>query len=243
MPNLSKSKILFAGGIGGAFTMLFHTACRLIQNDEWSPHFGYCIGIAIFFMLGAFVAWIFDEKNLRKAFFLGLGLPAFLSFAQMPQDGRLFGQGEKDNPQQGISLYKIVPSAMAQEPGVGEPITSEDNLQDTCNKQSRELQIRPNSESMKECPNCLLWFYDKNQKLLEKVPYEKGDQAYQFEIPEEATHFGIWNGAINPKIWKIPDEQPCPQYNFDYTYNFWKDFRAGLGDVNLRPYDPRLDPV
>jgi hypothetical protein len=71
-----------SGGFGGMFSSLVIIASALtnqpdrVKGGAWVLTF--CLGLMIWGFLGAAVSGIFRETDLRKAFFLGIGLPALL---------------------------------------------------------------------------------------------------------------------------------------------------------------------
>ena len=66
---------LVAGGAGGIFTSVYDKAAWLIEGSApiWTA--GQVVGLLVFFVLGGGLAWLFEEGNRRKAFFLGLDSP------------------------------------------------------------------------------------------------------------------------------------------------------------------------
>lgn len=220
---LSRAQILVgaAAGIGGSAPNLVNLAQGFISNPPSVPGLFFYIGVAIFFLLGAAVALIFSETDFRKAFFLGVSLPAFIAAAQSGPGPRLPIDGAK--PVAGITLF--IASAYAQP--VAPPLGTQKAI-------SRSISV----ESHQPCVGCEIWFLNKAGRPIEKryVPHLKGKLI--FDVPNDATQFGIWNDKINPQIWELPTGSPKDVvYEFSYEYNRWNDLKRGLGDYNVRPYD------
>lgn len=69
--------ILLAGGVGGVAPNLFRVGTQL-QAGQSIPDVTYLIGMLIFFGLGGATAVALGEVEGKKAFFLGLSLPALM---------------------------------------------------------------------------------------------------------------------------------------------------------------------
>ena len=77
--------IALAAGIGGIAPNLVNLAQGFTGDAPYLPGFIYYVGVAIFFGLGASVALIFAETDHRKAFILGISLPALIAAVQTQQ--------------------------------------------------------------------------------------------------------------------------------------------------------------
>ena len=261
--------VLLAAGVGGIAPNLVDLAQIWTGKAPWIPEPIYYVGLSIFFALGSAVAFIFSETDRRKAFFLGMSLPALVAAAQTQLGDRI--QSE-DVPIQEASLFQIIQTAYAQE-------SDTDNVQPgqathSATGISDDASLELNSET--DCPKCAVWLYDQNGKFLEKQPFPDadkiytfsipketpkfgiwneqpnpevwnlppdGEKIYTFSIPKETSKFGIWNEQINPKIWNLPpDGEATWSYEFQYKRNLWNDLRRGLGNYNVKPYDLNLVP-
>lgn len=69
-----------AAAFGGVFPNLFQLATSMTKGAEL-PEVSYLIGVALFGLIGAGTALALGEVEGRKAFFLGLGLPAMFQSA------------------------------------------------------------------------------------------------------------------------------------------------------------------
>ncbi|MCP4201150.1 MAG: hypothetical protein GY769_04370 [bacterium] len=93
--------VALAGGFGGVAPNIFRVASRLTGGADL-PGASYLIGMLMFSLMGAAIALAFEERELKKAFFLGLGLPA------------MFQSGVNDLSQaNGASLLPRTPIAYA----------------------------------------------------------------------------------------------------------------------------------
>ena len=217
---------LVAGGAGGIFTSVYDKASWLVNGGIPPWTIGQLLGLLVFFVLGAGLAWLFEEDNRRKAFFVGLGLPAFLTAAQT-QAGPTVEQSAALRP--GFGLFA---TAYAQERAA----EAEGDDEVSVSAAARTLTVRPAPDHT--CPEGTLQFYAEMQEI-GGIPLSC-DQA--MEVPPEATHFGISTAQSNPNRFEL-SEAEAATYELRYDYNFWTDLRAGLGARSLRAYDLLLTPI
>src|SRR5271166_1754731 len=76
-------RLAMVGGLGGISPTLLRLAIDLTsQNSTYKDiNISILLGMALFGALGAGVAMFWGEKDLRKVFYLGLGLPSMLTVA------------------------------------------------------------------------------------------------------------------------------------------------------------------
>ena len=242
MLTKEQALIVTAAGIGGAAANLVDLAQIWTGREPWLPGPIYYVGLLIFFIMGAAVALIFAETDHRKAFFLGISLPALIAAAQTHGSNGFPTNAETIE----VGSSSFFNTAFAQQTPTPSPnLSAEENpIKGLAEEENQKpivgsLQLIPN----KECPYCELYFYDKNGQFLQKLPLDKGSEDNIFLLPENAEQFGVWNKRINPKIWAIPPETD-KERKFEFTYdgNLWNDFRRGLVDFNIRPYDIEITP-
>ena len=210
---------------------VMNMAKEMIGPDPNIPSWVYLFGLALFFSLGGIVALIFGEKNLPKAFFLGLGLPALIASAQVGGPPNYPVSEPSDSP--ASSKFFSPSSVYAEEKGNDNGPSEEPPSGD-----HGQLTIM----SLSECHNCILWFFNNESEIVGSKPFPGGENTtHSFSIPDGATRFGIWNASINPHLWVLRKEE-APSYNFafDYNRNRWNDFRRSLGNYDLRPFDPTV---
>lgn len=76
---MTYQKSIWAAAAGGASPVLLYLAVSMTRpNAEW-PTFTFIFGVALYAVLGGLVGWVSAEADLRKAFFLGIGLPALIN--------------------------------------------------------------------------------------------------------------------------------------------------------------------
>jgi hypothetical protein len=207
--------IALAAGVGGVAPSLIHLAQGFIRPMPDVPGPFYFVGVAIFFALGALVAFVFAETNARKAFFLGIGLPALVATAQT----------------QGVAksvVAALVPSAHAQ---ARVPVIR------TPRPLTPSLTFKPRTD----CKGCELWFANSSGKIISKQILASPLTTQKISLPKEATTFGIADPKSNFKLLRVPEESSTPIIvEFDRKYSPLKDLRRGLGDYDLKAYDPNV---
>ena len=89
------------------------------------------------------------------------------------------------------------------------------------------------------CPKGTLRFYVEMQEI-RTVPCASCGEV--IEVSPAATHFGISTLDANPNRFELREFEVAT-YEMRYEYNFWTDFRAGLGARDLRAYDLLISRV
>lgn len=107
-----KLPSVLAAAFGGASPSLLNLAMLLTGHNYARFEIGtYCLGILVWAFMGAMVGWIVYEKNLKKAFYLGVGLPAFIQ-ASIAN----FSEANKATDRAASAFPSLVQSAVAAEP-------------------------------------------------------------------------------------------------------------------------------
>jgi len=207
-PNLT---IALASGTGGIAPSLIHLAQGYIKSNPDLPGIFYFIGVAIFFGLGAVVAIFFAETNPKKAFFLGIGLPALIATAQT--------QGSPKT-----AFLEFWPSAYAQTSAAAQPSRSAPSILDF--------------KAAASCDGCELWFSNADGKVISKKIIGPSSAAESIQIPTGATTVGVADPKTNFKPVPIPKKPDSTiTLEFNRKYSPWNDLRRGLGAYDLKSYD------
>jgi hypothetical protein len=221
--------IAIAAGVGGVAPNLVHLGHTFLNESPNVPGFLYYIGVGIFFVLGAVVALIFSETDFRKAFFLGVSLPAFIAAAQTQSQIRTQSPGARP----ASAFSKLIAGAHAQQPDprtLLAPKTASSGA-------AQNIVIKPVSD----CVRCDLWFFDAKGKVLERKAVKATLQDTTVAVPEGATTFGIWNETINPAVVPLSKSPVTVQtYELKVKRNAWNDLKRGLGDYDTRSNDAEL---
>lgn len=90
-----KIQHMLAGAVGGVSPHIILVATALVSmpKDAQLPPglqiMFYLLGVLLWASLGGAAAWIWDEDNLRKSFYVGMGLPAFVQLNVIQLDQML----------------------------------------------------------------------------------------------------------------------------------------------------------
>jgi len=208
----SKLIIAAAAGSGGIAPSLVHLAQGFVQANPDIPGFFYFVGVAIFFVLGSLVAFFFAETQAKKAFFLGIGLPAIVATAQLPASGK-------------VAQASIIPTAHAQASAAPAAAAS---------AAAAQLHFKPETD----CKDCEIWFANAEGTVIAKQVLTTPNHATAIAVPKGATQFGVADPKSNFKLHAVPRAASAPlTIEFSRSYNALNDLRRGLGNYSLKSYD------
>lgn len=222
-----KLFVAIAAGTGGIAPNLIHLGQGMLQQLPTAiPGLMYFGGMSIFFGLGAMVAMFFAETNARKAFLLGIGLPALIATAQ-------------NHPGRKVGLMDLFPTAYAQSPAAIPSIPPASSSAVSI----PERRVAISVELGFECKGCELWFADSTGQVLTKnVLASQNIFAKTWTIPSQAKKVAIIDPKSNARFVSIPqDSGATVNIEFDRKYSPWSDFRRGLGAYDLKSYEQVIE--
>jgi len=209
----SKLTIAMAAGTGGIAPSVVHLAQGFIKSSPDIPGVFFYIGLTIFFGLGALVALLFAETDPRKAFFLGVGLPALIATAQT--------QGP-------VKTVSLVSYAYAQV----SPISPT----------APRIQPMISFRSITDCKGCEIWFADSDGKIISKEVLNSPEKLSVIMVPVKASKFGVSDPKSNFTLVPVPKHSKSDVIvEFDRKYSPLNDLRRGLGDYDLKSYDTNIE--
>ena len=241
----NKTAVYGVAGLGGSASNWVDVATSLTRGEPWAYGIAYFVGVGLFFCLGVALAWIFEENDRRRAFFVGLSMPAFIASAQTQVATRLSPQEPPavvSMPRE-QSFIKISSPVHAQT--VSGPQRSASGTQSEGVQGDREEPVL-RITLLKGCPDCVVWIVDDQGRLLEEETLSGDEEDVRLALKSGSSYFGIWNAQINAKLWPIRSASVSGgtlNYEFDYGGNWMNDLRRGLGNYNIRPYDPLVSEV
>ena len=209
--------IFLAAALGGMAPTLVKQA-RIIADGGPLPSPSILVALIIYLALGGCIALIFKETDLKKAFFLGIGVPALIVSGQ---GGGQVGFGDNIKG----AMYFLSPTTALAQEGKEEKV-----------EEQKKLVI----VSEMTCDKCFIRFYSKDGELVAVLRFPKAPGTHEFPVPRNVSAFGIWNSAITPQLWKL--KEPT-KYVFGYEFKPWNDFWRGLGNDTIRSYDSIVTPL
>lgn len=180
---MTNKASIFAGAVGGVapnFVRLIVTYSssspqRMIPDQQIE----YCLAVIGLAVLGAIVVWIFQETDLKRAFYVGIGLPSLLQVTTLQLAQSPMSHDVAPPPAGARVSISLISSAYAQEvPPTGVPAPG------------RKLILTGNTNTTQ----CAVSFYATDDKLISTKP-----AAQEVEVPEKAAKFAIQVGrSISP---------------------------------------------
>jgi hypothetical protein len=188
--TINKAAI-FAGAVGGMVPNLLRLAINL-TSDPPKPishdPLGYVIGILLLGCLGALVAWIWQEIDMKKALYLGVGLPSLIQMAGL-QSHQATTQSASTAMQ--ASAFLFISSAYAQPVPEGE----------VTKVSGRKIAFVGDNTT----PKYSVAFFQKDgqvfsTRLITKPGFEVVD------VPSTATSFAIQAGSSKSETFPLPQK-------------------------------------
>ncbi len=214
-----KMSILLSAAFGGISPNLFRLAVNLTQPNAELPQPTYFLGLLIFALMGAGVAYIWEETNLKKAFYLGLGLPAFIQLsageisgtemsAYLQQEMPPVATAAPD-PQNMAAPFQILPATFHQD-----------------STQARTITITLD----KYIPTYTIVFSSEGN-VLEKIVRSRPRQLTRtFRVPGFATQFRIKIRKSMSEAQPLPQEPgAAPRYRISVKESIWKGLLEAIG--------------
>lgn len=241
MPSRSKLATASAGGFGGVFPSLFILASTLTRSPEtvsggpWV--LTYLVGLALWAVLGGFIALVFKEVNLRKAFFLGLGLPSLLQAHNSALN--------KPLPQKPVTVPPAVTLLLAPvraEPAYAQPPDAGTGVP-TATAESRTLRLYFAPRG----PQDRIVFFSQDhsaQQELRLSRFPESNDSVRIEIPRFASGFLIRSEQVTSNaldLTQMPGAEP--RARVEVEENPWSGFWFALGFTSKPSIEVTLVPL
>ncbi len=214
-----KLPVLLSAAFGGISPNLFRLAVNLTQPNAELPQPTYFLGLLIFALMGAGVAYIWEENNLKKAFYLGLGLPAFIQLSA----------GELSSTEMTAYLYRQMPPVATAAPAQQNMAVSFQLIPATFHQDTTEARTITITLD-KYIPTYTIVF-SSEEDVLEKVVRSRPRQLTRtFRVPGFATQFRIKIRKSMSKAQPLPREPgAAPRYRISVQESFWKGLLEAIG--------------
>lgn len=206
-----KLPILFAAAFGGISPNLLRLAVNLMGENPVLPELTYVVGLAIFALMGSIVAWIWEETDFKKAFYLGIGLPAVIQMGA--------GEISKNSTAYLDQMNTTYHASLAVEERPFFSIRAAGYFQE---QQPRQLTL----SLEKYWPRCQVVFSAGDSTVSQDVVFPPRKMSRSLAIPDFATEFHIeWRRNKSVKM-TIPAESE--QSDVHYLINTRKPIWSGL---------------
>jgi hypothetical protein len=216
---MSNKAAVFAGALGGVAPNLFRLGANYASSSPQQiqpvPYLG---AMLIFAALGALVVWVFQEKNLRKALFLGIGLPSLFQATSL-QSIAPSSMPPSTAPGTAVSI-SLVSSAYAQPPSPPTPSVGTRTL---------------NLSADKNITYTVAFYGTNNSLISSSAPVTKSGSV---PVPKDAVKFAVQVGGSTSTSYELPNTS-TPVINADVKINEKPitGFFQGLGLAKAPQYD------
>jgi hypothetical protein len=185
MPD-SPKVILLAGALGGAAPSLLTLALNFTKQTKSVSDIDlvqYLVGTLILSVLGAGVAWAFEEKNCKKAIVLGISLPALLNVGIKGLSDEKRGNGLA-----AWLDFSLIPSAYAQSIAPGNSLVVVPALQTLSSVRTMELSTGDTAH------NFTAVLQDSQGKEIQRVGVQ-GQKFFSMDLPVDANSVHFESGG------------------------------------------------
>lgn len=215
-----KMPVLLSAAFGGVTPNLLRLAIGLTNETAELPGISYLLGLLIFAIVGALVALIWEETDLKKAFYLGLGLPAFIQVGMGEVSSSALTAVNVDSSHRLVmeqpaagKQYRTVPTAF---------------LQDTTAATPHVRKLRITLE--KYWPRCVVIFSSPDSTLETILEFPEGQQTRTIDIPDFATGFQMQIRKSLSPVYPLPsDKSGVFAFRVSWKKGFWSGFWQAIG--------------
>ena len=210
--------IIVVAAIGGVFSNMVDIARRLQLDSANLPSSTYFIGCVIWAVLGVAVALIWGEKNLRRVFYLGVGLPSLLQL----NIGNLSQAPSPDQNSSATSyIGAVIPAAYAKPPDLdiqGRTITF------------TRTERSPSSEGYR------VIFYSSAEKSRAVISIDFKNQIVP--VPDDAASLTVeFQGSQSGERIALPGQpNAAMKVQIDIQKKGWSGFLQSIGVRSASPY-------
>lgn len=220
-----KLPIFLTGGFGGIFPNLIDLASTLTGDNPSLPEPTYFIGIFIFFLIGAAVTLIWGEKDLKKVFYLGLGLPSFIQL-------NAASLSANQNPTPTLDTSRA-PFIMLATPAYAQ---TPDSVSTPSVKRTLKIDAPQDASSISVA------FFSEKQRKVEIVEVNlKKDR--EIKVPEFAEDFRVQIRSSSSEPMKLPAKAEPLTISLDVKKRAWSGLLRSLGFRNVEEFDITITKV
>ena len=226
---------LLVAALGGITPNLLTLAVQLTAKNSELPSPTYVIGLLIFASLGAAIAYIWEEGNLKKAFYLGVGLPSLIQLnvanfgtaSQPPTASRASSFSEIQ--------FALIPAAEAQEEK-----TKVDGNDTESGALNRRLVIIPGEISSAPYYS-VVFFSEKAGGLgIERFMVTEFDPLKTTELPvpdfAQCAMIQVGSESYGGRVCWPFERDVVRTVRIDVKAQFWSGLLRSLGVIDANKY-------
>lgn len=219
---MKKLPIFIAAAFGGISPNLLRLAVSLMKEEAELPGVTYALGLLIFAMMGGVVAYIWEETDLKKAFYLGIGLPALIQM----------GAGEISKQPVAFTEPAAVTQPFAlQESGIQlMPVAF---MQDTNRDANKRVQLDTKQLTVtlsKRKKEVTVYLYGPREKTMqeEKLTFKFRENEKTINIPANITSMQVQIGDVKSNKWDFPAQRALT-CNVEIVESMWRGLFQAFG--------------
>lgn len=242
---------IVAAALGGIAPNMINLAILLTSDGEL-PEYTYYLGLLIFLLMGAAVGFFWQETNLKRAFCLGISLPALIQVGISDLSNQPLQEFQPADVVARVSNrpgmpFSLTSTAMAQpratesetRPIYGRKVLIEiDRLfftQTSIRNQLAVLYDHHDKKSSKRVPISMLSTFINEQKKDGK----KSNRVFvlQLDIPETARTFRIQVGRVYSRSAALSTTpRSANLYQLRYIKSKWSGLKRAFGQRSASKY-------
>lgn len=217
---ISKLAIILTGAFGGMFPNLINLAAKLTNESAHMPEITFILGMVLFGSMGAAVALIWKEIDLKKVFYIGIGLPSLIQVSA----------SNLSNPQLASASFPVDESAIAA--FFIRPVFAEDQKPIP----NRKIIINKSEDSV---PYKIIFSSpDKGKQETITVTPEK---EQTIAVPDYADTYTIQKNQSVSKQNTLPrEEDGTVEIEVEIEKKSWSGLFEAFGVKNVNPYEIKV---
>ncbi len=232
-----KESLLFAG-VGGMMPTISKLASSYVTDPSNPlPEIGLFVGLLLFFLIGAILAWVFSETNVKQAFILGVCAPGIIT-------NIVAGVNEANTSAAGLQsgvTFGITSSALAQDRGENRLILRDTN-RETRRLRTVEIAVDPENAGSWALRHILVTvsYIQENGKVAYATSFPAYAEPPTIQIPPDAVALQV-NAGNQKTVQAFPDDPfVAAKFLIRLTVKGTNDFLWALG-VKRKPVIHRLE--
>jgi hypothetical protein len=254
----AKAAIALTAGFGGVSPNLLRIAIALQRKEDPGVDGSYLIGLLLFALLGAGVALIWGEKDFKRAYYLGLGLPSLMQVAvatatqnQTPPtitpDQTIHVGASSAAPPPSFSLFASAAYAQTSPPQEQPERPAHATSPDNAVNFQKDRQLTLVLEDVPEGAELLFTSSDHHVisrvNLEESSKSDKGSQV-KLKVPDFASSAYLRIGSSLSEFMQLrQNDGSTTAFKVDVDHSRWGGFLKALGVQDASPLKFDIDKI
>jgi hypothetical protein len=246
--TVETKRALIAAGLGATAPNLFKLAVVLTGGPVKMPGAGYALtyslGLVVMAAIGVGIAFAFKETNMRKAFFIGLGLPSFLQVSM----------SNLSAVKESAAVVTAAPAVATAKPGdsaslpVGfigvayadEHVRTAQVGRRTATPAAHTVPVKTlNIETAGDKKPDGIIFYTADKKVIQSLPaQDQSGGAAQVTVPPNAQSFAVqYDDVVSQPVALEPTANPEQNVSVNIEQKTWSGLLRAVGYNSAPKYE------